>query len=1153
MSSRRLVHHKGDDPPVARVRFGILSAEQIRAQSVVQVRTKDLNDRRLPCVNGLNDLRMGSTDRHLRCETCDANAGECLGHPGHIELAQPAFHCGFLSDLVRCLRCICFGCARLMLAPELYDKVLRRHGPGEGLLMAVANQCKSRKACAHCALPTPIAITEHQFCEVLVSFPDAPVVNPDEDLETQPVPRYPDAYTRFTMRFQHWGGAALLDVLQRVPDADLHAIGYRSLDYCHPASMIMQNMVVPPTTVRPCIMMRDGSRTRSQDDLTELLKAIQKVNLDLGNRDMPAAYEAIEAWFGALPPELIEDPATVKWLELIVASVESGGVGLLEEVQRRAKAKCDEGPFCALVTRAKTWTPLLKAAIAIQRAVFELGSRILANTTYNKERPSLGSADIPPNTSFHPLHNIIGHVRQRSSYVPRRSRPRQNIPTKLRGKKGLPRQAMVAKRVDACSRSVASPGAMLDADEVGVPEAVATNLTFSERVTSFNRATLQRCVAIGAKKLGGARSVHLPDGSMFELKVMPPRRRETMQLQPGWVVDRYMRNGDSILVNRQPSLWPHSIATHRARILKGEKVIRINPCVCFPYNADFDGDELNLHYPQTQEAAAEAQELMSIKANICCWQNSKPIISLIQDALIGAYLLTSDETRVPEEAVMNLSMHIRYPLKEFKWQRGRPWTGREVFSLLLPADLAFRRRGVVVTGGELTEGTLGKETLGNANGGLIHVLHNDYGKDTALNFISDSNRLLVRFLMSQGFSVGIRDCIAPPAAQGAIRRFVTGLHRDCAATAASGGTASEIDASITHKLQGAITRLGEIITPHIPEDNRMGKMIRAGSKGAPINMVQIMGCVSQMSVSGSRIEMDANGRTLACFQPHDPKPAARGFVSSSYLRGLDPPEFFFHGMGGREGLTDTAVKTSETGYIQRCIAKKLEPAVVHFATTPNGHNSLRDATGGILQHVYGDLGMDTSRIEKVKYRPLTLSDRELAAQYQLTLRNLRVHGITHMPTAWRKAIAKNFGAIKADRDRVRATRARFVNTGGTPISDTIHVAAHLPRLLVLAATRHPATEGRTLLLDPPAIVAAVHALADQWIATRPHEMHGMYLRAELAPRRIIDAGITAPGFAWLLAEVCRRMRRARVDPGFPGGVIAAQSIGQPATQLTLNT
>ena len=521
----------------------------------------------------------------------------------------------------------------------------------------------------------------------------------------------------------------------------------------------------------------------------------------------------------------------------------------------------------------------------------------------------------------------------------RSGRPIKSISERLKGKEGRVRGNLMGKRVDFSARTVITPDPNIGIDELGVPRSIALNMTIPEVVTMYNYDRLQKLVANGTNPepgQNGAKTIIRDDGVKIDLRYV--ERPSDLHLEMGYKVERTLQDGDYVLFNRQPSLHKMSMMGHKVRIMP-YSTFRLNLSVTTPYNADFDGDEMNMHVPQAAQARAEIKELMMVPKMIVSPQANKPVIGIVQDTLLGCRLITKRDTFIPKDEFMNIVMWLE------DWNGIIPtpailkpeplWTGKQVFDLFLPMvnvmrksawhadgetpDLSPADTQVLIRNGNLVSGILCKKTMGNGAGSLIHVIWEECGPDAARAFLNQTQALVNYWLLQRGFSIGIGDTIADRNTMGQINDIIStakdnvelliGKARRHELEAQPGRTMMEsFESLVNQELNKARDAAGNMAQKSLPETNNVKQMVTAGSKGSFINISQMTACVGQQNVEGKRIPYGFVDRTLPHFTKNDTGPESRGFVENSYLRGLTPQEFFFHAMGGREGLIDTAVK-----------------------------------------------------------------------------------------------------------------------------------------------------------------------------------------------------------------------------------------------------
>lgn len=586
-------------------------------------------------------------------------------------------------------------------------------------------------------------------------------------------------------------------------------------------------------------------------------------------------------------------------------------------------------------------------------------------------------------------YHVTTYIDNEVSGIPparhRSGRPLKTLSQRLKGKEGRFRGSLSGKRVNFSARTVISPDPNLSINEVGIPQRIAEEMTITENVTDRNFKAMVELIKRG-RNYPSANYVRRLDGK--RVKVTSTNFEELAeQLQVGWKIERQLRDGDIVLFNRQPSLHRMSIMAHRVRVMPG-KTFRLNPAVCPPYNADFDGDEMNLHVLQNEEARAEARILMDVEENILSPRFGGPVIGGIHDHISGLYLLTRSGTRFDENDVLELLRHSRITdLIEPSFGEGdKPyWSGKDIFSMILPegfnatfeaeichnCEVCLKERCehdayVVIENGRLLRGTIDERAIGAFKGKIIDRITKEYGPDRARRFIDDATSLAIRAITRLGFSFGINDEDIPPSAQKQIQASIIATEEQVAQLVDAydnneleplpGRSVEEtLELRIMQELGRVRDAAGAIAGEYLGMDNTAVAMALSGARGSMMNLTQMAGCVGQQSVRGARITRGYEGRTLSHFERGDLGAAAHGFVKSSYKKGLSPTEFFFHAIGGREGLVDTAVRTSQSGYFQRRLINALQDIEVKYDGT------VRETRGMIVQFEYGEDGVDPSR------------------------------------------------------------------------------------------------------------------------------------------------------------------------------------------------
>ncbi len=669
----------------------------------------------------------------------------------------------------------------------------------------------------------------------------------------------------------------------------------------------------------------------------------------------------------------------------------------------------------------------------------------------------------------------------------RSGRPLRTLSQRLKGKEGRFRSSLSGKRVDFSSRTVISPDPCLDIDEVGVPLEVAMKLTIPERVTPYNIEFLRELVINGPFKHPGANYIIRPDGIKIRLEYASNREALAYSLGPGYVVERHLMDGDYVIFNRQPSLHRMSIMAHRVRVLKGRS-FRLHPASCLPYNADFDGDEMNLHVAQGEEARSEAMLLMRVPDQIISPRYGGPIIGATRDFLTASYLLTKDGTLLTEEEFMDLAVAGGYEgeLPEpVKVEGGKKYySGKQLFSLFLPKDFNYTltsrwmkscgkgaAKDVVIKDGKLLKGVVDKATIGAEEpDSVLHRLVKDYGTETASKFLNSFLRVLRAYMDRYGFTYGYDELQVSDEVKKKIAKVIDDAYKrvDELIREYKEGTLplirgyspeEALEYYIMEALSKARDEAGKIADSSLPEDNSGVIMARTGARGSTLNIGQMVSCVGQQAIRGKRIVRGYMGRALTHFKRYDPSPDARGFVRSNYRDGLNPVEFFFHSMAGREGLVDTAVRTQQSGYMQRRLINAMEHLKVEYDLT------VRDPDGNIIQFVYGEDGVDPSKSDQGKaVNVLKLAER----------------------------IALKDKGPKLKEEELKGLLARY----GKKLNKKLF---------------------------------------------------------EELERALKEVPLSRKGAKELCERTVELLEKARVEPGLACGVVAAQSMGEPGTQMTLRT
>eukprot|EP01119_Soliformovum_irregulare_P009594 TRINITY_DN2305_c0_g1_i1.p1 TRINITY_DN2305_c0_g1~~TRINITY_DN2305_c0_g1_i1.p1 ORF type:complete len:1461 (+),score=465.40 TRINITY_DN2305_c0_g1_i1:140-4384(+) len=1036
--------------------------------SEVYVATKELYryPERVPVKYGCLDLRLGTSEKDATCETCGNKLLECIGHFGYVKLELPVFHIGYLRNITTILNSVCKKCSRILLSEnerKMYLTKMRNPKSDnlqrQQLLKKIMDECKKHYACERCGnmngLVKKIGImklSHEKYKGTTVTKKDLTA----DFFQTfdEAIKFNKDIKPLLPKVQEDLNPLDVLRIFERIPAEDVEVLNMDP-KRGRPERLLLHHIMVPPVCIRP------------------------SVNMDAAGSN--------------------EDDITVKLTEIIH----------LNSVIRTAMQK--GGRMDNLMNG---WELLqLECALLI-----------------NGELPGLKPDQKP-------------------------TKPLRSFVQRLKGKQGRFRGNLSGKRVDFSGRTVISPDPNLRIDEVAIPELVAKVMTYPEKVTPHNMELMQKLVINGPDVHPGAKVIICGDGVKKNLK-FGNRVDIASKLRFGDTIERHLMTGDLVLFNRQPSLHKISIMCHRVRVMPW-RTFRFNECVCTPYNADFDGDEMNIHLPQTEEAKAEAITLMGVVNNLITPRNGEPIIAATQDFLSTGYLLTRKDTFYDRAQFCLICTYafdaneeidlpppcIRKPVEL--------WTGKQVFNVLIRPNLKSRivvtlenrsksysekdvkkwgyieqlcpRDGYVyIRNSELLSGLMDKNTLGSGNkNNIFYVIMRDYSPIDAAIAMTRLSKLSARWIGNQGFSIGISDVQPSDDLRMKKEKLVNSGYATCDDLISQynkkeleslPGCSMEqtLETKVTKELSGVRDAAGELCISELHPTNTPLIMALCGSKGSNINISQMIACVGQQTLSGSRIPYGFINRTLPHFELNAKDPAARGFVSNSFYTGLTPSEFFFHTMGGREGLVDTAVKTAETGYMQRRLMKALEDLSVHYDDT------VRNARGGVVQFTYGDDGLDPAAMEG-KDKPVDFKRvfNQIQAKFPSPeddpLFPADIHDMAEAELA-SKDFAECSDAFKTD---IRS-----------------HLEEFAKELVRLRNGRGFPTTMKTHYKDEIDL-----DIKEDVLARLIEKMHRL----------------TKTQLKHFLKTCHSKYQKARCEPGTAVGAIGAQSIGEPGTQMTLKT
>ncbi|KAJ1771957.1 hypothetical protein IW140_002938 [Coemansia sp. RSA 1813] len=824
--------------------------------------------------------------------------------------------------------------------------------------------------------------------------------------------------------------------------------------------------------------------------------------------------------------------------------------------------------------------------------------------------------------------------------------PDPGIRQLLEKKEGLFRQNMMGKRVNFAARSVISPDPNLESDEVGVPPVFAKKLTYPEPVTPHNVKEMRQLVINGPDVWPGAVSVQHEDGSLVYLdrlshesrvalanQLLTPQESASTVSPLGNMfttrafgvnkkVFRHLRNGDMVVMNRQPTLHRASMAGMRAHVLPGERTLRFHYMNCNQFNSDFDGDEMNMHFPQSEAARSELRNIMGADVTYLNPTNGGPLRGLIQDSVDGGVILTKRDTMLTRSEYQELVYWALRPetqshLPDGKVQLLPPaifkpkpmWTGKQVVSTLIlnltwgyaPLNMisknkigaalwgkfASEEERVLVLDGELLIGVLDKSQFGAAAYGLIHSIYELYTPTHAGRMLSILGRLFLRYLQEIGFSCRMEDLLfdkegdalrkeinsqqGPQAIQATLDFLGMGdykpeqLESDPRIRQEFHDRMEEVTrdqyklAQLDGTVQNAMSLLSSGLTGkclpkhlHLPfPHNNMSVMTTSGAKGSNVNFSQITCGLGQQSLEGRRVPLMVSGKSLPSFAPFDSTGRAGGYIGSRFLTGLKPQEFYFHCMSGREGLIDTAVKTSRSGYLQRCLIKHLEGIKVHY------DYSVRDADGSIIQFQYGEDALDVLKAQHL-------------SKFDFAAANYRALKDKFNPASAAGVLDDELARKYAKKLLGKADEFGLKKVEGEPISSRFNPSRYLGAVsekFYVDLEKYLDSNPNLLLHEKKSKLEMrkEHARekAEKKKAAEKKEEKSKAKEANKLKTKMFNSVSDMGALMSTRSSDCssRNFRMLQylnylhslIEPGESVGLIAAQGIGEPSTQMTLNT
>ncbi|XP_022154235.1 DNA-directed RNA polymerase I subunit 1 [Momordica charantia] len=1139
---------EGASESVEAVAFSFMTDEEVRKHSAVKVTAPILLDGMgRPVSGGLYDPAMGSLDDTTLCKSCGQRPLYCPGHCGHIDLVSPVYNPLLFVILHNILQRTCFSCHHFRAGESQVEKCVSQLDLISNGDVVEAKELDSEwlSEPSHSKYSNgrqnmqPGKWTSLQFSEAIS------VVNKflkPKQRECKNCGAKNPKISRPTFGWLNMSG---------LPGAHKRANAIRG---CKPVSVI------------------SGAEGISSLEEETTFSHTTVINTSEGDAFDDTATKAPTEDSEEVPPEVFMQknfssghlmPSEVKVIMRQLWKNEATLCSFISDIQHQGHGKkAGHSMFFlenVLIPPIKFRPPAKGGDSVMEHPQTVLLNKVLQSNI------SLGNAHA--NKSEHSKIVRLWMDLQQSVNVLFDSKTAAGqkdisvgICQLLEKKEGMFRQKMMGKRVNFACRSVISPDPYLAVNEIGIPPYFALRLSYPERVTAWNVQKLRNAIINGPETHPGA--THYIDKLATVKLNLKPSRKSRISISrklpssrgvvvdqgsgdyefEGKIVNRHLQDGDIVLVNRQPTLHKPSIMAHVVRVLKGEKTIRMHYANCSTYNADFDGDEMNVHFPQDEISRAEAYNIVNANNQYVKPTSGEPIRALIQDHIISAVLLTKKDTFLnfdefsqllyssgistsrpcassekPGQKVFTLDFEAEMlPVLPAIWKPEPLWTGKQVVTALLEhitrgsppfcvekdvkiprgffkcrhtgnnsskvkvvdGDKSKRKRtwnenrlgksevpdegnskkkeyskldklkaehldddSLLIFKNELVRGVIDKAQFGDY--GLVHTVHELYGSNTAGLLLSVMSRLFTVFLQMHGFTCGVDDlllleCMDKEREEQLQICEKIGEQVHLGFLKVKDGEKLDpmtlqlnIEKTICDNGEPALTSLDRKMTSQLNERTGNSKVLKdllsegllkpsvkncislmttSGAKGGTANFQQISSHLGQQQLEGKRVPRMVSGKTLPCFPSWDWASRAGGFIVDRFLTGLRPQEYYFHCMAGREGLVDTAVKTSRSGYLQRCLIKNMESLKICYDHT------VRDADGSIIQFQYGEDGIDVHKTAFITKFEALVANRDMLYQkshHQLGKYNIYINELPSALQEKAEVIYNSFSKDKA--------------------------------------------------------------------------------------------------------------------------------------------
>ena len=777
------------------------------------------------------------------------------------------------------------------------------------------------------------------------------------------------------------------------------------------------------------------------------------------------------------------------------------------------------------------------------------------------------------------------------SIVNNSKKPLMSIAKRFPRKYGRIRRNLLGRRANHMARSFITCDPYLKIDEVGVPISIARNLQFPEIVREYNYDQMLIYFMNGTKRYPGCTKIKkVSNGKTYFVD-------KVAKLEIGDTIYRDMVNGDIVCFNRQPSLEPSSISSMKVVIMEHGETFRINLSACVLFNADFDGDAMNLLASLSNRTVNEIGELSSPARFFIAYKDASPKIGSAQDALIGCAKFTKSSVKIDKFHAMKMFSQIKVYHDFSKYPIDKIFTGREIFSILLKEtgnlinytgiaatykenQASFRKYDprdikVEIDRGELKTGVLDKASIGEgAHGGLYHIIHNQYGARTALEASYNIQQLIITYLFNRGVTVSIRDILLKDDAVKEIQKISESLIADSLKITDDlnqGKLIPPIGKTINEyyeELQMNALNPGDDFWQYIlgsidPDNNDLYEMIMSGSRGKLWNFAHISSSLGQAEINGERMLENFNGRTFPYFTKYDSNPGSRGFVVNSYILGMTVTEFLFSSQVARYAIINKALSTSITGMYNRFSIKNLESAIV---------DNLRRLSNDqlIIQLLYGIDGSDPRFVEKVKFPTMKkdMSNQQFEDNFRS---NINLFEKEFQNKSVQKLLDDEFSQLKQDRDFYRKVLIDIETTGGPLYSDSISMPVNINRIIEDTLYNLELKKYSGIKINPVKTIEKVNALCVSIMYCLYNETQEksktdipkyiqfnttflqILIRSYLNTSFLVNKNITDDALDIIIQNIRLVYLKSLIGYGMAAGIISAQSVCEPLTQAVLDS